>query len=227
MESTLPVWKKYLGYSVAVLAIIFAYSWITSPLIVSVTGIGEVSAPAQKATLTFTFSSNGNNPQEANSNLKSNILKMKQNLTPLGIIESDFFESQTSILPATSGGFQASTSMGINTDQVTNLDNIISNLYSNGAVVVTQPILSVGDIETLEKNAYNLAIKDAKKKAWNISFSNLKLIRKIVLIEQSTTDPTSTITSKADTVSQVEKNISPDDGLIKIKKVVSVSYKMW
>lgn len=232
MESAFFPWKKYLTYTLAILASIFAYSWITSPMVVTVLGSGEVSSKAETATITFSITSSGDNPQTAITSLKSTSEKIKQTLSTSGIPESDVFESQVQVLPASavvSGatGFQASTSMGIKTDKLNSLDGMINNLYALGAVVVSQPVLTVGDIESLEKEAYNLAIKDAKKKANALAFSNWKLIKKIVLIEQSQTQPTSTVTSKADTVSQVEKNISPDDGLIKIKKVVSVSYKLW
>lgn len=232
MESAFFPWKKYLTYTLAILALIFTNAWISSPMVVTVLGSGEVSSKAETATLTFSISSNGDNPQVALTNLKSTTEKIKQTLSTSGIPESDVFESQAQVLPASavvSGatGFQASTSMGIKTDNLNSLDGMINNLYSLGAVVVSQPVLTVGDIESLEKEAYDLAIKDAKKKANSVAFSNWKLIKKIVLIEQSQSEPSSTVTSKADTISQVEKNISPDDGLIKIKKVVSVSYKLW
>ncbi len=232
MESAFFPWKKYLTYVIAVIALIFTYSWITSPMIITVIGSGEVSSKAETATLTFSLSANGENPQVASSNLKATIAKIKGTLSTSGIPESDIFESQISTLPASAvvaggTGFQSSTSLGLKTDKLTSLDGITNNLYAMGAMVVTQPVLSVGNVETLEKEAYNLAIKDAKKKAGSIAFSNWKLIKKIVLIEQSQTQPTSTVTTKADTASQAEKNISPDDGLIKIKKVVSVSYKLW
>jgi len=232
MESAFFPWKKYLTYTLAILASIFAYSWITSPMIVTVLGSGEISSKAETATITFSITSSGDNPQTAITSLKSTAETIKQTLSTSGIPESDVFESQVQVLPASavvSGatGFQASTSMGIKTDKLNSLDGMINNLYALGAVVVSQPILTVGNIEELEKEAYNLAIKDAKKKANAVAFSNWKLIKKIVLIEQSQSEASSTVTSKADTVSQVEKNISPDDGLIKIKKVVSVSYKLW
>lgn len=232
METTVPVWKKYLGYGISSIVLIFVYSWIMSPMIVSVTGVGEISAKAETATLTFTLSSNAENPQEATSSVKSNIDKIKETLKTSGVSENEIFEAQISVLPASAvvagaTGFQATISMGIKTAQINNLDGITNNLYSLGAVVVTQPVLFVGSIDTLEKQAYDLALKDANSKSWGIALSNWKIIKKIVLIEQSTTQPTSTVTSKAGTIDQVEKKLSPDDGLIKINKVVSVSYKMW
>ena len=52
-----------------------------------------------------------------------------------------------------------------------------------------------------------------------LSHSNMKLFKKIVLVQESTTSPSSTVTSKADS--------APNDGMIKISKVLSVSYKLW
>lgn len=232
MESAFFPWRKFLTYTIAVLAVLFAYSWITSPLIVTVTGLGEVSAKAETATLTFSLSSNSDNPQVAISTVKTVVGKIKTELKNAGIPESDIYESQVTVYPASAvvsgaSGFQSTVSMGIKTNQIANLDNLVANLYGLGAVVVTQPVLSVAKAEDLEKEAYNLAIKDAKKKAWSVALSNWKLIRKVVLIEQTTTNPTSTVTTKADTASQVENKYSPEDGLIKISKVVSVSYKLW
>ena len=48
-----------------------------------------------------------------------------------------------------------------------------------GAIVVTQPILSVGNADKLEKQAYDLALKDANTKSWGIALSNWKLIKKL------------------------------------------------
>lgn len=224
--------KKYFLYAISGIALLVIYTWITSPLIVSVTGVGELSAKAETASLTFTLSANADSPQKASLNIKESITRVKETLKTSGIPESDIYESQVALYPASAlvsgaSGFTATVSMGIKTTQVNNLDGLTNDLYGLGASIVTQPVLSVGNIESLEKDAYNMAVKDAKRKAGNIALKNFKFFRKAVLIEQSATQPTSTVTQKADTVAQVEKNLSPDDGLIKISKVVSVSYKMW
>ncbi len=225
-------WKKYSVYVVGFLVAVAVYIWISAPLVVTVSGVGEVSAKAESATLTLTISSNKENPQLAISAVKATSQKIKETLATAGISKGDISESQIEAVPASAvvagaTGYQATLSMGVKTSMVNNLDGLTNNLYSLGAVVVTQPVLSVGDISTLEKDAYNLAIKDAKKKASSMALSNLKFIKKIILIEQSQTQPTSTVTTKADVAAQVEKNLSPDDGLIKIAKAVSISYKMW
>ncbi len=232
METATDSWSKYLRYSIFAVILIFVYQWSSSPLIVSVTGIGEVSAPAETATLTFAISANGESPQSATDKVNNTALKINETLKTNGIPEKDIYEASIVVLPASSvvagaTGYQATLNMGVKTSQVNNLDGLTSSLYSLGAAIVTQPVYSVGSGNELEEKAYALAIKDAKSKAGKIALSNLKLIRKVVLIEQSTSSKTSTVTSKADSVAQIDNNLSSEDGLLKISKVVSVSYKMW
>lgn len=232
MELAFIPWKKYLAYGLMAVVALLVYSWVMSPLIVTVTGTGELTAKAETAALTFTLTKNADNPQNALASVKDTATKIKESLKTAGITENDIYESQTTVVPASAvaagaTGFQATISMGVKTKEVNNLDSLTSQLYGQGAFVVSQPVLSVGNIDALEKEAYNMAIKDAKKKAGSLALSNWKLLRKIVLIEQSTTGASSTVTTKAGTVDQVEKKLSPNDGLIKISKVVSVSYKMW
>lgn len=232
MESAGDLMKKYFGYLIFALGLLLAYQLISSPLIITVTGLGEVSAKAENATLTFVLSSNGDSAQSASDKVIETSKKIKDTLKTTGIPESDIYEASTAILPASSivagaTGYQATLNMGVKTTQVNNLDGLTASLYTQGAIVVTQPMLSVGDKEKLEMEAYNLALKDAKKQANNVSLKYFKLLKKIVLVQESTTSPSSTVTTKADSVTQIDKNLSPEDGLIKISKVLSVSYKMW
>lgn len=232
MESTVPVWKKYLGYSLSVLALIFAYSWITSPLVITVTGTGEVSAPAENAVLTFSLASNKDNPNDAVFEVKNMVVRIKESLKNFGVGNSDVYESQVTVVPAGAvvagaTGFQATINMGLKVDSITSLDSLTASLYSMGAQVVSQPQLSVKDSEKLDSDAYQLALKDAKSKANTVAFKNWKLIKKIVLIQESQTPATTTITKQASDIDQAELNVDPNTGLIKFSKVLSVSYKMW
>ena len=232
MESAILVFKKYFGYVLLFIVSVFLYTWVQSPLVVTVTGVGEVSAKAETATLTFAVSTNGETSQSASDKAKETSDKIKETLKTSGIPESDMYQASTVILPARSivegaTGYQATLNMGVKTTHINNLDGLTASLYSQGAALVTQPILSVGDNEKLEKEAYGLAVKDAKNQANSLALRYMKLIKKIVLVQESATSPSSTVTNKADTVSQIEKKLSPEDGLIKISKVLSVSYKMW
>ncbi len=205
---------------------IFVWQWVTNPMVIVVTGVGSISAPAESAVLTFSLVSSASNADEALSNVKNNAEKLKNTLKEIGIPESEIYESQIAVTPSESS-FQGSVSMGLKTDKITMLDRVISILYSGGAVVVSQPVLTAKNVEDMDKKAYDMAIKDAKKKASEIALSNLKIFKKIVLIQESQAQGSSTVTTKADEATQITDNISPDTGLLKINKVVSVSYKMW
>lgn len=224
--------KKTLFTLFSLAVLIFVFQWISSPMIVTVTGSGEVSAPAESATITFTVTGNSDNTTGAINSAKEKVSKIKESLKTLGISESDIYESQIATYPASAvtqgaSGFTATSTMGVKTVQINNLDGMISSLYGQGATLVSQPVLTIDETDKLESEAFNMAVKDAKSKGSSIAFKNLKFIRKIVLIEQASSSPSSTVTSKADTVTQIEQNISPDTGIIKIQKSVSVSYKMW
>lgn len=232
MESAFIPWKKYLGYSVAVLLLIFAYSWIMSPLVITVTGVGEVSAPAENAVLTFSLASNKDNPNDAVTLVKENVKKVKESLKNFGVGDSDVYESQITVVPAGAvvagaAGFQATVSMGLKVNSITSLDSLTSALYGMGAQVVSQPQLSVKDSKKVDQEAYQLALKDAKSKANSVALKNWKLIKKIVLIQESQTPTTTTVTKQADDIDSAELNVDPNTGLIKFSKVLSVSYKLW
>lgn len=232
MEPATSSIKKYSTFVIIGIFFLVLYQFISSPMVTTVTGVGSVSAPAKQATITFSMTSSKDNPSDASNEVKSNVVKIRETLKTSGIPESDVYESQVTVYPASAikegaSGFQATTSMGVKTTQINNLDGIITTLYSLGAVVVTQPVLEIGDKEVLEKEAYDLALKDAKKKANTIALKNLKFLKKIILIQETTSPTTSTVTSKLDTVTQIEKNLPAGTGVIKVSKILSVSYKMW
>jgi uncharacterized protein len=232
MESAFIPWKKYLGYSVAVLLLIFTYSWVMSPLVITVTGVGEVSAPAENAVLTFSLSSNKDNPNDAVTDVKNLVTKVKESLKNFGVGDSDVYESQVTVVPAGAvvagaTGFQATVSMGLKVNSITSLDSLTASLYGMGAQVVSQPQLSVKDSNKLDSEAYGLALKDAKSKANDVAMKNWKLIKKVVLIQESQTPVTTTVTKQANDVDSAELDVDPNTGLIKFSKVLSVSYKLW
>lgn len=226
------IWKKYLGYAVSALVLIFAYSWIMSPLVITVTGIGEVSAPAENAVITFTLSSVKDIPSDAVNDVKKSATNVKESLKSFGVGDSDVYESQVTVVPAGAvitgaNGFQATISMGLKINTISNLDSLTTSLYGSGAQVVSQPQLSVEDSKKLEREAYQLALKDAKTEANSVALKNWKFIKKIVLIQESQTPTTTTVTKQASDIDSAELNVDPNTGLIKFSKVLSVSYKLW
>ncbi len=225
-------WKKYAFYSLGIVLILAFYQWISSPLVITVSGTASVSVPAEYIVVTFTVSGNGDNPNAALEATNTRVSNIKNRLAEIGVADNDIYESSTAVVPASAvreggSGFQSTASLGLKTAKTTSLDRIVATLYENGASVVSQPSYSVENTTTKELEAYNMALKDAKSKAGKIALRNWKLFRKIVLIQESQLQNTTTVTSKADASQQVRDDLSPADGLIKINKAVSVSYKLW
>lgn len=228
--------KQYLIYAllglVGIIVIGFLWTWVTSPMILSVTGTGEVSVPAEAATVTFSLSTSGESASVAAAGVKAKAASIREILKASGIAEEDIYETQASVVPSAAviqggTGYQASISMGAKTVHVSGVNDLVSTLYSGGATIVSQPVVSVENKGELEQQAFNDALKDAKSKAGKIASKNLKFIRKIVAMTQITSPTTTTVTSKADLLTETESDAAVLNGVFKIRKTVSVTYKMW
>ena len=203
----------------------FIYTWVSSPMITTVTGSGEVSVGADSAIITFTLTSTDADASLAVATVKDKVTAMSDMLTMnWGVQESDIFESQITVLP-TATGFQAAITVGLKSAQVPRVGELVASLYKNGAAYVSQPVLSVENIDVYENDALQQALKDAKQSANKLSFKNLKFIKKVISIDQSISESTSTVSSN------LTGNESSDyviqSGVIKIQKAVAVSYMMW
>ena len=157
---------------------------------------------------------------------------MRDFLKSKGVADSDIAQSQITAVPAGmvtpgAGGFQATVTMAAKTVHVSSISSLVSDLYTNGAVVVSQPVLSIENQDSLEQQAFDSALKDAKSQASSIGNRNWKFIRKIVSVSQVSSPSTSTSTTKADTLTGANSQIAATNGVFKIVKAVSVSYKMW
>lgn len=222
--------KKILVYFGLAFIGFVAYVWVNSPMVVTVTGSGEVSVPATNATVSFTLSATDNSINSAVTAVSAKASSMRSFLKTKGIAEGDIAQSQVIAVPAslvTAGatGFQATISMAAKTTHVSEVSNLVADLYSNGAVVVAQPVLSVENQGALSQAAFDAALKDAKLQAAAIGNKNLKFIRKIVSVSQVSSPTTSTSTTRAeDTNTNAQASAN---GVFKIVSAVSVSYKMW
>lgn len=226
-------WKKWLLFLGLAVIGILAYVSVTSPMLVTVTGNGEVSVPATNATISFTLSAaDATSPEGAIVNVKTLAGKMRTYLISRGIAEGDIAESVVTAVPAAlvtpgGSGYQATISMAAKTVHVTEISTLVSDLYSQGAYVVAQPVLSVENQDSLSNQAFDSAVKDADAQAKRIGLLKWKFIRKIVSVSLATSPSTSTSTTKADTLTSANDPTAAANGVFKIAKAVSVTYKMW
>lgn len=216
--------------SIAVVMIFWV--WVSSPMLITVTGTGEVSVPATNATLSLTLSSTDNSITSAVTSLNAKADVMRRFLITKGVAEGDIAQSQVTAVPAaliTEGatGFQARISMAAKTTHVSDVSSLVADLYTNGALVVAQPILSVENQSKLDQEALDMALKDANSQAFKLGLKNWKIIKKVVSISQVSSPTTSTSTTKADSVTESVNSTAALNGVFKILKAVSVSYKFW
>lgn len=219
--------RKFAFGILGIVILLVVYTWISSPMVVTVTGTGEVSVPAENATLTFTVSASDASPANAATAVNARSAAIRAMLIGAGTAESDIVESPVRVVPASvisagASGYQAVISMGAKTVHVGDLPSLVSSLYTAGASLVSQPVLSVESQEELEQQAFDGAMKDAKAQASRIALKNWKLVRKIVNVTQATSPLTSTVTSRGEITAEATQ---PD--VFKIVKAVAVTYKMW
>jgi len=199
----------------------FIITWINSPMMVTVVGTGEVRVSATYATLSLTITGNGSNVTEAIKNVNTKAGNLKQLLISRGVGEVDLLESPLTVYPMTAvsagaTGFSASVSLSAKVYDESGVNDLVADLYNNGAAIVAQPVMATENQKDLEQKAFDAAMKDAQDQAEKISRKHLKLIRKIVNISQASSGTTATATSK-----------EAGTDSFKIAKAVQVSYKMW
>ena len=213
--------KKGLLIFLLVIFTAFIITWINSPMIVKVVGTGEVSVSATYATLSLTITGNGSNATAAIKNINTKVGNLKKLLISRGVGEVDLLESPLTVYPmaavsAGATGFSASGSLTAKVYDETGVNELVVDLYNNGAALVAQPVMATENQKDLEQRAFDAAMKDAQDQAKKISRKHLKLIRKIVNISQASSGTTATATSK-----------EAGSDSFKIAKAVQVSYKMW
>lgn len=209
----------------------FSWEWITSPMVVTVTGIGTKTVPASSVSVSFAVADTAATPVNAITSVKAKTETLRKFLIQRGVSVDDIVESQINVVPAqtTAGAtqYQASVSMGAKTADVATVGDFIVSLYGNGAAFVSQPIVSAENQDKLNQGALDDAMKDARKQANQIGMKNWKFIKKIIGIAQANSGSSTTVTSQGGTPPSGTDQSAALNGVFKITQAVSVSYKMW
>jgi uncharacterized protein YggE len=224
--------KKILIVVFVLIFVLFLWQWVSSPLIVAVSGVGEVSVPATSATVTATLSVNAGSVQDAVVSINAKAGDLKTILLSNGVSEEDISISQITTYPAslistTGTGYQSSLQISAKTTDVPGISGLVADLYSMGATIVSQPVLNVENQKDLEAKATEEALNDAKSQIAVLAKRNAKLFRKMVVLNEQTTSTTSDSSSKADEKTIAESELAAENGVFKIGKVVTVQYKLW
>jgi len=220
-------WSKIFGIlGIAVVLMLF-WTWLSSPMVITITGIGTVTVPATSASISFNILSSDATVQGAINAVTAKANAIHTVLRNNGIAETDIMQTQVTATPVVSGGFQTLIQMAAKTTNVSIVSGLISTLYTNGASSVSQPVLVVENQNDLQEKAFEDAMKDASTQATNIAIKHWKLVRKIINVSQTSSGSTSTTSSKTDATVPDTSQLAGSNGVFKIAQAVSVSYKMW
>lgn len=204
----------------AVIVSVVMGMWIFSPTEVVVTGTGKVAVPATSATFNVTISTTADSANDALSDLRAKVSGVKKALNDMNIGSDSITETQVTLTPAaavvaSAKGYQAMTTLIVKTNNVAMASEIVVNMYASGATIVSQPVVSVDDQVSLEKEALKAALKQAKNSL--VETVGFRPIRKIVGIEQASSGNVATTTKVA----------ADNNGEFEVVKAVSVTYRVW
>ena len=214
---------------VVLLLLVPLYLYLSNPLFVTVSGVGEVDGAATKATVSFTVNEAHFDPVTANTNLQAKVATFNQLLLENNFRSDDIVTTQPQIVPVSQADgqgtvYQATVSMAGSTDRIGDIASLVALLYQRGAVLVSQPVLTVDDAQDLEKQAVEKAMADASTRAGAIARKHWKLIKTVANIAQTDQSLSSTASTKGGAYDENAQVLSDS---IKVVKSVTVTYKMW
>lgn len=218
--------KMYLIMIATILGLMGIYQWVSNPVLISVSGVGEVSVPATKAIVSLSLTDYDSTPEGVLAKIQTKALQVRDYMKQKGFSEITTTQPQLipgNLIAANMSGYQVSVSMGGSTTQLQDLHKIVAGFYGLGATVVSQPTLAVEDESKLVDEALVGALKKADEQAKQLARKHFKLIRLVAAVEQADSGITSTSTS--------EKNLANGEvesgDIFKISKAVSVTYRLW
>lgn len=219
--------KHYIVLIMTALGLMVAYQWITNPVLITASGVGEVSVPATKAIVSLTLTESDATPDGAMTKIQQKAQTIRDYMMQRGFAET--ITTQPQLVPAgliSPGmtGYTVSVTMGGSTAQLENLHKIVAGFYGMGATIVSQPVLAVEDEAKLAEKALGEALKKADEQAKQMARKQWKLIRLVAAVQQADSGVTSTSTSEKNPLAGEE--VESGD-MFKISKAVSVTYRLW
>ena len=147
---------KIIGGVIAVVFVLVAWAWYSNPLVVTVTGVGEVSVPPENALVSFIVSSASPDVNVAVGGVDGKIGQIKSALSSFSVSEEDISQTQVNVVPPSlmGGGsvdYSATVTMAVKVSDYSMVNALVSTLYAQGVSYVSQPVLSVENSDDLEK----------------------------------------------------------------------------
>lgn len=205
---------KFKVLIVAVLVLVLGlvgYNLLSKPALVTVSGTGRVSAQPEIARFTVVLSDSAATAAEVMQ--KGNVLT--RNAIDLaktyGVDEKRVQTTSLQVVPPTPGvsaDYQAVAGVEVSIKDLDRLDELITRYFEIGAKSVGNIVFTTENSEELEKEAVDMAIKNAKSRAKEIAKSAGKRLGKLRSVTTVESGEAGALTQKgtgtADNTSEIE-----------------------
>lgn len=215
---------------VAVVVAGLLWHWATTPMVVSVSGTGRVSVPAEKAAFSVTVSVVDPDLTHAVTEVRQKVTTLRGLLENEGISSDWVSETQLQVMPvgalvAGATGNQAVVTLLVETPYVNTVSQLVVFLYQNGATLVSQPVVVAENQQDLENQALQEALAKADQSAKMISRKKWKFFRRPISITQASSGQAATET-KAGLAMTETGELVPGGDTFEIVQAVSVVYEL-
>lgn len=163
----------------------FVYStFIATPTLINVVGTGKVMAQPEQAEFSIVVINSANSSTQAFTENRRLVRNLGSILKASGVEEKNIDTSYARVAD-TGTDFQAVNSIVATTNNLSEFDNLMIQLYGNGASSVSNIIFSTNNSKELEREAVSLAIAEAKSRAKELAKDSKKRLGKMVSITTS------------------------------------------
>jgi len=226
---------KIVGVVVGVLVLLIAgcllkIQLLDRPTLVTVVGEGRIKIVPQMVKFTMTIINTSPTATQAladnNRIVKDLISVLKTN----GVQESDISLSYVRVIPpqATLGqtSFQAINSADVTLKDISKFDNLVFQLYANGAQSLTNILFTVENSRELEKQAVAQAILDAKQRAKEMAKVSGKRLSRMISIATVEIGEAGALAGQAAKPTDLEGVITASPSQIEIVRQASVVFEL-
>ena len=207
---------------VGVLVGLFLNSSIFKPAVITVTGLGEENVVPTEVNLIATRLDAGTDPVAAiaqNETAVDKLISIAKNYKgDNGQITKSFYQ----VTPQ-NGQYVVVNGINIKSTNVKSVNDLIKDLYKNGAATISNVSFSPGDKGTAEQQARKTAIVNARQNALKMASAAGKRLGKLLSVIDDTSN------SSTGTVSEISSTATTAQGIssIKVSKQVQMVYEIW
>ncbi len=164
----------------------FKTNYVDRPAIITSSGVGKINAAPNLVKLTVNFSNTASDSASALSGNAAIAQTLTKVLTGAGVDKTAILVSNASLTPIKSGtntfSYRASNDVNVSLTDVNKYPTVIKALFDNNFQNIGSVEFTSKNAADLEKQAINLAVKDAQAKAANIAAAAGKRVGKMVSI---------------------------------------------